>query len=219
MTPQELQALQNFLMQLVQARGGAKDPQADSLIAGAVAQQPDAPYLLVQRVLMVEQALERAKTQIASLQGQLQAAQSAPARAFLDAEAWGNTPVAPARPAVSAPMAPTLMQPQFAAMPPQAPPASSGFFSGGLGGTLGTVAATAAGVAGGALLFQGIEHMMHPGGAAGFLHPSGQAPFAPPAENTTVNNNYGSEPAPDSASSLNDLAAEDTGWDDDLTSA
>jgi hypothetical protein len=162
MTPQDMQALQNFLTQLVQARGVAKDPQADSLIAGAVAQQPDAAYLLVQRVLMVEQALERAKAQIASLQSQLQAAQSPPARGFLDAETWGNTSAAPVRPAVSAPMAPTLMQPQFAAMPPQAPPAPSGFFSGGLGGTLGTVAATAAGVAGGALLFQGIGNMMHP---------------------------------------------------------
>jgi hypothetical protein len=217
MNTQEIQALESFLNQLVQARGVAKDPQAESLIAAAVAKQPDAAYLLVQRALLVEQALNGAKAQVASLQSQLQAAQSPPARGFLDAEAWGNTPAASPRPTVSAPtvpMAPTYIQPT--AMPPQAPVVSPGFFGGGLGGTLGTVAATAAGVAGGAFLFQGIEHMMHPGGASGFMNPSGMASFAPPVENTTVNNFYSADPALDTRSSFNDdLAADDTTWGDD----
>jgi hypothetical protein len=54
MNTQEIQSLESFLNQLVQARGVAKDPQADSLIANAVAQQPDAAYLLVQRALLME---------------------------------------------------------------------------------------------------------------------------------------------------------------------
>jgi hypothetical protein len=220
MNTQEIQSLENFLDQLVQARGIAKDAQADSLIAAAVAKQPDAAYLLVQRALLVEQALIGAKAQVASLQSQLQAAQSLPARGFLDAEAWGNTPAAAPRPTAGAPavpVAPTYIQP--GPMPPQAPVVSPGFFGGGLGGTLGTVAATAAGVAGGAFLFQGIEHMMHPGGASGFMNQSGTASLTPPVENTTVNNFYGADPAQDTGSSFDDLAADDTTWDDDGSSS
>jgi hypothetical protein len=217
MNTQEIQSLENFLNQLVQARGVAKDPQADRLIAAAVAQQPDAAYLLVQRALLVEQALNNAKAQVASLQAQLQAAQSAPSRGFLDAEAWGNNPGAAPRPAMGAPAAPTYMQP--APMQPQAPAASPGFFGGGLGGTLGTVAATAAGVAGGAFLFQGIEHMLHPGGASGLMNQSGFASLTPPTENTTVNNFYGADPALDAGSSIDDLASDDTSWDDDGSSS
>ena len=88
MSPQEIQSLQDFLNQLTQVRGIAKDPQADALIANAVARQPDAAYLLVQRAMLIEQALNNAKTQIASLQSQMQATQSAPARSFFDANAW-----------------------------------------------------------------------------------------------------------------------------------
>ena len=221
MNMQEIQSLESFLNQLVQARGVAKDPQAESLIAGAVAQQPDAAYLLVQRALLMEQALNSAKTQIASLQSQLQAARSPPARGFLDAEAWGNNPAAAPRSAVgppAAPMAPAYMQPT--AMQPQAPAASPGFFGGGMRGALGTVAATAAGVAGGAFLFQGIEHMMHPGGGSGLMSQSGMAALTPPVENTTVNNFYGADPAPDTGSSFNDdLASDNTAWDDDGSSS
>ena len=102
MSPQETQSLQDFLNQLIQARGIAKDPQAEALIASAVAQQPDAAYLLVQRALLMDQALNMAKTQIASLQSQVQATQAAPSRSFLDpANAWGNTPAGAFRPAAA----------------------------------------------------------------------------------------------------------------------
>ena len=40
------------------------------MIQKALAQQPDAPYLLVQRAMLLEQALNQAKAQIAQLQGQ-----------------------------------------------------------------------------------------------------------------------------------------------------
>lgn len=215
MNTQETQSLETFLSQLVQTRGVAKDPQVDSLIAGAVAQQPDAAYLVVQRALLMEQALNNAKAQITSLQGQLQAAQSPPARGFLDAEAWGNTPVPAPRPAAGAPAAPAYMQP--APMQPQASVASPGFFGGGLSGTLGTVAATAAGVAGGAFLFQGIEHMMHPGGGNGLMNQSGMASLAPPVENTTVNNFYEADSPMTSGSALDFLATDGANWDDDST--
>jgi hypothetical protein len=100
-------------------------------------------------------------------------------------------------------------------MQSQPPAASPGFFGGGLSGTLGTVAATAAGVAGGAFLFQGIEHMMHPGGGNGFMNQSGMASLKPQVEHTTVNNFYESDPPMTSGSSLDFLATDGGNWDDD----
>ena len=215
MSPQETQSLQDFLNQLVQVRGIAKDPQADALTASAVAQQPDAAYLLVQRALLTDQALNNAKTQIAALQSQLQATQSAPAHGFLDANAWGNTPAAAPRPA--APMMASAPAPmQAPVMQSQAPVASPGFFGGGIGSVLGSVATTAAGVAGGAFLFQGLEHLMHPNSGGGFMNQSGMAPCATPVENvTTVNNYYGDDTGTDDNTNVdNDVASDDSNWDD-----
>lgn len=213
MNTQDTQALEAFLNQLVQARGIAKDPQADSLITRAVAQQPDAAYLLVQRALLMERALDNAKAQIASLQGQLQAAQSQPSRGFLEAEPWGNSAGNGMRAPANAPAAPAYGQaPSMQSAAPTA--ASPSFFSGGMRGALGTAAATAAGVAGGAFLFQGIEHMMHPG--SGFMNQSGMgSSFMPPVENTTINNYYDSDTSNSPSSDLDFLASDDTNFGDD----
>src|SRR5471032_251592 len=208
MSPQEIQTLQHFLTQLVQVRGIARDPQADAMIAGAVAQQPDAAYLLVQRALLMEQALSRANEQIAALQNQLQAAQQqAPARGFLDAETWGSPSAQrqqPMQQPVMQPMQQPMMQPMYAQQAP-------GFFGGRVGGMLGNVAATAAGVAGGAFLFQGIEHLLNPGGG-GFFGSGGG--YAPPFESTTVNNYYNDTPAADYSASA-DVPYDDGSWNDD----
>lgn len=216
MSPQETQSLQEFLNQLIQVRGIAKDPQADALIASAITQQPDAAYLLVQRALLMEQALNTAKTQIASLQSQLQAAQSASARSFLDPNAWGNTPAAVSRPAAAPMMASAPAPMQAPVMQNPTPVASPGFFGGGIGSVLGSVATTAAGVAGGAFLFQGLEHLMRPNSGAGFMNQSGMAPFATPVENiTTVNNYYGSDTTTDDNTDVDDdVATDDSNWDD-----
>ncbi|SDY85990.1 hypothetical protein SAMN04515617_12536 [Collimonas sp. OK242] len=215
MSPQETQSLQDFLNQLTQVRGIAKDPQADALIASAVAQQPDAAYLLVQRALLMEQALNTAKTQIASLQSQIQATQTAPSRSFFDPNAWGNTSATASRPAAPPMMASMPAAMQVPLMQSPAPAASPGFFGGGVGSALGTVAATAAGVAGGAFLFQGIEHLMHPGSGAGFMNQAGMAPSTTSTENNTVNNYYGADTAKDDSTSTDDVAADDTSGDDD----
>ena len=197
MSPQENQSLQDFLNQLTQVRGIAKDPQADALIASAVAQQPDAAYLLVQRALLMEQAVNAAKAQITALQNQVQAAQSVPSRSFLDgANAWGNSSMVTPRPATPPMMSssPSPVQTPVAQSPVQ--PAAPSFFGGGAGSMLGTVAATAAGVAGGAFLFQGIESLMsHHASGSGFMNQPGMAPLAAPIENTTVNNYYESDTA------------------------
>ncbi|WP_434630057.1 DUF2076 family protein [Chromobacterium sp. CV08] len=211
MTPQENQALQIFLTQLVQARGVAKDPQAEAAILQAAAQQPDAAYLLVLRCMQQEQALTAANAQIAKLQADLQAARSAQAPAgapgtFLDPNAgaaWGAAPAAPAyapRPAAPAypPAAPAYQQAAPAYQPApayqQAPAQPSGFFSGGVGSFLGNVATTAAGVAAGTFLVQGIESLFdgHSGHGGGQGAAAYDAPV-PTEQNITVNNYYESD--------------------------
>ena len=173
MSPQDSQMLHDFLSQLIQARGIQKDPEADALIQRAVAQQPDAAYLLVQRALLLEQALGNAKDRIAGLESQLQQARSGRKDEdgrFLDADTWGNSgrsqPAQPAQsyqrdvqqpyqaqPQYQPQYQPQQYQPQYQSAP------SSGFLRGGFGSTLGTIAATAAGVAAGGFLFQGLENM------------------------------------------------------------
>lgn len=168
MTPQENQALQQLLSQLTQVKNFAKDAQAEAMIAQAVTQQPDAAYLLVQRAMLLEQALDAAKSRIDDLQQQLQAAPAATASgSFLDANAWGNTaksqPAYPAELSVAGTPIPSNRYASADVNPARVAPATSGAsgFLGGSGGSmLGTMAATAAGVAGGAFLFQGIGSLL-----------------------------------------------------------
>jgi hypothetical protein len=165
MTLQESQLLQDFLDQLVQIRGVRKDPEAQAMIQKALAQQPDAPYLLVQRAMLLAQALNQAKGQIAQLEGQSGNLSSG-------GNAWNQTPQEPSRNVPPSGTAPPAPQPR------------SGFLSGGAGSLLSSAAATAAGVAGGAFLFQGLEDLFgHHGG--GFL---GQDAPGEVIENVTVNN-------------------------------
>jgi hypothetical protein len=156
MNASDTQKLQDFLNQLVQARGVAKDPEADALIQRAVAQQPDAAYLLVQRALLVEQALGNAQNRIAELESQ----GGRSAGGFLDPNAWGNS--AQSRPSNPVPGMEGGRYQQTAPFHQAAPaaPAQGGFMRGGAGSMLGTVAATAAGVAAGSFLFHGIGNLL-----------------------------------------------------------
>ncbi len=228
MTPDETGLLTTFLMQLTQAGTVGKDPQAASLIADAVARQPDAAYLLVQRSLLQDRALTNATARIASLEEQLRATPAA-GGSFLDGgnNAWGRAAVAP----TASPVAPAGA---FNAAPLSAnAPAPSRFFGGGgLGGGLGggsfltNMAATAAGVAGGAFLFQGIENLMGHHGSNHMM--DSQTPFggmadsvdhvaadAPSARDNLVDSAAASEPADltDTQSGLDDSSA---GSDDSL---
>lgn len=175
MSPQDSQLLQDFLNQLVQARGLQKDPEAEAMIQKAVSYQPDAAYLLVQRALLQQQALDNAKAEIAQLQRQLQGG------SFLDPNAWGNS-AGQRQPAQAyGGQAPQQSYPQQQYQQPyQQPPISSrlgGFFRGGGigsgmgGGMLGNIASTAAGVAAGAFLFQGLGNLLghHNHDGNGFL--------------------------------------------------
>ena len=97
----EREQLTTFLQQLAQAQAGAKDEEAQAMIAGTFARQRDAAYLVVQRALLLDAALQDAQVQITQLKAQLAQQRPAPSTSsFLDATAWGRHP----SPALSAPM-------------------------------------------------------------------------------------------------------------------
>ena len=158
MTPQENQALREFLTQLTQVQGVQKDAQAASMIGAAFAQQPDAGYLLVQRSMLQDQAIGNARNQITQLQAQLQAERESSGRGsnsnnsgggFLDpANAWGNSaadlgrgssavggriPQPQRYDGVSNPQVMPAQAQQYAQAPAQRP----GLFGGGGGGLFG----------------------------------------------------------------------------------
>ena len=169
MNDQERVLLQDFLQQLLRIRGIDKDTEADVMIAKAFAQQPDAPYLVVQRALLLEQALNAAKAEIAELRNQQ--VRGGSGQGFLSgANAWGRGPEqVPQRAALSVSGRPIPADPAGApAAPAPAPMPRSP-----MGSFLGQAAATAAGVAGGAFLFQGLESLL-----GGRHDPSGFAEHA-----------------------------------------
>ncbi len=207
MTPQEQQLLEDFLQRLVAAGSVGKDAQADALIRQRLASQPDALYLLVQRSLLQQQALDSAKAQIAQLQAQLASQQGG--GSFLGGQpsspAWGAVPPPmPQQPMPQQP-APSWRDRLFGAAPAQAAPAAPSFLS--------QAATTAAGVAGGMFLFDGIENLLggHHGG--GFLGGGGQPTVV---ENITENNTYYDD---DKDRLDNDRNREDFASNDDFSSS
>jgi hypothetical protein len=169
MQAQERELITGLFGRLQPFEAQPRDGEAEALIKDFVARQPAAPYLLVQTVLVQEQALKAAQERIAELEAK---AGAAPAPGFLGSAPkigpWGSQTQAAAPQAP----APSTRSPLQAAVAPQ---------SGG-GGFLRSAMATAAGVAGGALLFEGIRSLMgsHPGpfgSAAAAAQPS---PLLPP---------------------------------------
>ena len=192
MTPREQQLIAELFARLKQAPAHAKDRVAEQLIRTGVTDNPEAPYRLVQTVLIQEMALSQAQHRVAELEHrvvQANAASSAPAP----------------------PLATSFLAP---ASPPTAPAAAPGMMSAAPSGFLRSAAATALGVAGGQMLFQGIESMF--GQHAGSIL-SGQS-IQPALSETVVNNFYGDQPVsaePSADDSDAHDAAEDPGVADD----
>ena len=153
MNPQEKAQLEQFLQQLNSTQAGTKDAEANSLIAESIKQQPDASYLLVQRAMGLEMALQVAQKQMAEMQAQIdQANQASPANktnsGFLSGiNSWGRA------------AAPTAAQ-STPANAMAARPAAGAQPSAWGSGMLGAIATTAVGVVAGSLLYQGIQSMM-----------------------------------------------------------
>ena len=148
MTAQERDQLQQFLAALRQQRAQAKDALADGLIRDALAQQPDAPYLLVQRSLALQLALDAAHARLGLLQAPCdeQAARLASAASPTAAGATlpggeGSAGADRAR-VQAAPMAPALLSP---------------WGRGLLAQVGGTALGVTTGVVAGGLLLQGLQ--------------------------------------------------------------
>jgi hypothetical protein len=172
-----------------------RDGEAEALIKGLATRQPAAPYLLVQTVLVQEQALKAAQERIAELEAKGGAAPAA-SSGFLGSAPkigpWGAQSAAPAAPR---PSLPATRSPLQAAVGPQ---------QGGGGSFLRSAMATAAGVAGGALLFEGIRNLMgsNPGPFGQTASAAQPAPLLPQDnQQASADNN----PMPD------DLRSEDYG--------
>ncbi|MEY3057898.1 MAG: hypothetical protein RI941_621 [Pseudomonadota bacterium] len=138
MTPHEKELLQKFLNELSNTSVQQKDSDAYTLITECAKKQPDALYLLVQRSMGLEMALQVAQKQMAELQSNSSTAK--PASSFLsDNNAWGRQAV----------LAGAQAQARTGAQP-------SAWGS----GMLGAIATTAIGVVAGSMLYQGIQSMM-----------------------------------------------------------
>lgn len=208
MTLDEQQQLSQFLKQLSNTQSGPKDPEAAALIDQAIAGHADASYLLVQRVLILEQALNAAKQQINDLQTQLK--NTATKSSFLTNDPWAtaSTPSAKTIPGID-----QYQPPRYTTAPPTSQNPGNSF--------LGNIASTAAGVVAGSFLFQGIENLLGHHNLAN-SHLSSNYDQAP-TESTVINNYYGDDAlanadyqAPDSDPDL--LNASDDNFADDLDS-
>jgi uncharacterized protein len=207
MEPQERDLITTLLTRLQSAtgQGQPKDSEADAMIRQAMTQMPDAPYYLVQTVLIQDLSLHNAQNRIADLEKQVATLNAPPQRtSFLGGLLGGGSsqPAASSGPWTRAPQAAPPPPPQYApqpgyAQPGYAPAGGGGLFGGGGNSFLRSAATTAAGVAGGALLFEGISSLFGHGYASGLggmgmggMGMGGMGMGGGISE-TVINNNYG----------------------------
>jgi uncharacterized protein len=224
MTPQEETLITQLFARLKEVPAQPREAEADRLISHGIAEQPDAPYLLVQTVLIQDMALSQAQQRIAELEKQLAEVgtrETVPApqpTSFLNREPGrGSVPASPwhrASPISSeAPPSRPASGWNWGASGPPAGTMAAGPMPSAGSGFLHAAAATALGVAGGQLLFQGIESMFgHPAGAV-----FADQPLQPAISETVTNNYYGDDrqSAADGASGDSTLDNDNLARDDD----
>ena len=169
MTPQESALITILLDRLNKTEGQLRDPEAEALIRETTTGRPDAPYSLVQTVLIQDLSLHNAQSRITDLETHLtetKRASSAPPSflggpSFLGAVFGSGEPsggvrtsnVPPGGPGTGSPIA-TTPQPGYAPEQSSAARSASGAGLMDGGGFLRSAAITAAGIAGGALLLR-----------------------------------------------------------------
>jgi uncharacterized protein len=188
MTPEERNLVIELFDRLATLEDAQRDPEAERLIRDGLRQAPNAPYALVQTVLVQDEALKRADARIRELEG---ASDTEPRdtsflggmRDSLFGKREGRGSVPSVRPGEAA-SAPASMSPawQTGAQAPM-PGAPAGAPGAPGGSFLGTAAAAAAGVIGGSLLMSSIRSLMgHPQGAQAAFDPasgaSGSSPWS-----------------------------------------
>jgi hypothetical protein len=169
MTPDERALVTELFDRLATLEDAERDREAERLIRDGLRQAPNAPYSLVQTVLVQDEALKRADARIRELESELGIG-SPPAResGFLDSMRDAllgrrEEPRAGSVPSVRSPDAPMGAPPGFrtGAQPMPTEPMRPG------GSFLGTAAAAAAGVIGGSLLLDSMRGMMGHGRGVG----------------------------------------------------
>ena len=165
MTPEERQLVTGLFDRLQNIEPVAKDRDADQLIRDAVRQVPDAPYLLVQAVLVQEQALRQADARIRELEervatlpsGAIGPDQSTESRSFLRGAGGlqfrtaGSVPLA-GRQVADPPAIDGRPRARDADRSPLPVPSGGGFLASAL--------STVAGVTGGMLLADSIRNVL-----------------------------------------------------------
>jgi hypothetical protein len=190
MTPEERKLVIELFDRLATLEDVQRDPEAERLVKDGLRQAPNAPYALVQTVLVQDEALKRANARLRELESANEA--TAQDTSFLGTmrdtlfgtqERRGSVPSV--RSDQGSPAAASGMSPVWRTGPQQAASgwapgaAAAAPFSAG-GSFLGTAASAAAGVIGGALLLDGIRSMMgHQGGAHAAFdpHAGGSSPW------------------------------------------
>jgi len=194
MTPEERNLVIELFDRLATLEDAQRDPEAERLIRDGLRQAPNAPYALVQTVLVQDEALKRADARIRELEGATSAETPQRDTSFLGGvresffgKREGRGSVPSVRPAEGMSPAWNTGTPQ-PSQPPQAMPAGPTAAPMAPGGSfLGTAAAAAAGVIGGSLLLSGIRSMMgYPHGAHAAFDPaagaSGSSPWGGSSE-------------------------------------
>ena len=121
MTPAEQQLIEDLFARMQRLGSVDKDAAAERLINNLVRDLPDAPYLLVQSVLVQEEALRKADARIRQLEAQVAESADAPGKSFLTGSQLtrGSVPSAGS----------TRPAPPPAAEPLQPEPARGGFLA------------------------------------------------------------------------------------------
>jgi uncharacterized protein len=215
MSPEERQMIAGLFERMRRFGAPEKDSDAEALIGQQIRALPDAPYMLVQSVLVQEQALENAQTRIQDLEARVQQLEGGePPRksgGFLGGY-WGRRDEGreDARPSsvpqVGARATPPAyegrQQPwsQPGAPPAQGAPAGGGFMRSAI--------STAAGVAGGMLLADSLRSMLGGHGGSPFGTASAQQHSADQAAQDAADD-AAQDSADDATQDATDDAAQD----------
>jgi hypothetical protein len=220
MTPDERQLISGLFDRMRVLDPVEKDRDAEALINQSAREMPDAPYMLVQSVLVQEHALQQAdqrvrdlEEQVQRLEAQVAQARTTPASGSFLGGLFGGSKFEPqaqpmARgsvPVTGRPLSGLGGQPMGAPAPPQWGQTAAAQASAG-GGFLRSAMATAAGVAGGMLLADSIRGMM---GA-----PSGKAAPQTASGEVAASDKPNSQEAHDQGSHANDPGSHDPNLQD-----
>jgi hypothetical protein len=173
MTPDERQLINGLFDRMRAYDLPQKDREAEALIGQGVRATPDAPYMLVQSVLVQEQALEAANARVQELEArvrELEGPQPQQGGGSFLGGLFGTSRPDPERRPSSVPVIGSRAGGQPSSMLPDRPQAAQEPQQAAGGGFMRSAMTTAAGVAGGMLLAEGIRNML--GGGSAHAAPS-----------------------------------------------